>query len=382
MSSIILDNPERIQQIDPAGMLKWTAEFADHWRVTYRRAKSAPLPTLRGVDHIVLCGMGGSAIVGDLLGSYLSNHLRVPFEVSRNYRLPAYASPRTLTIISSYSGTTEETAYAYREALARNCQIFTLSNGTPKDVIRKMALENGHGHFDLPEGYSPRAALGFSLTPLIVFFDRWGFAPPQDVAIAQTIEGLDKCVAEYGPQSPASGNLAKQIAMDLAGKFPVIYTAVDHLGPVALRWQNQINENAKMLAHINILPEMNHNEILGWPVTRESIGEKIFSRAPIYPDGKPVKPQEALLPLLYVLYLRDKEDHLRIAHRLELMKKIIGTYGVPIREVHSRGEGLLARMMSLISLGDFVSVYLAVLMGINPTPIPGIDYLKENLAAI
>ena len=382
MSSMILDNPERIGQIDPTGMLKWAAEFADHWRVTYRRAKSVPLATLREVDNIVLCGMGGSAIAGDLLCNYLSNNLRVPFEVSRSYRLPAYASPRTLVIISSYSGTTEETIHAYREALARNCRIFTLSNGRPSDTIRKMALESRHEHFDLPEGYSPRAALGFSLAPLIVFFDRWGFAPPQDVAIAQTIEILDRCIAEYGPQCPASGNLAKQIAMDLAGKFPIIYAAVDHLGPVALRWQNQINENAKMLAHINILPEMNHNEILGWPVTRESVGEKIFSRAPLYPDGKPVKPQEALLPLLYVLYLRDKDDHPRTAHRFDVMKKVIGTYGVPIREVHSRGEGLLARMMSLISLGDFVSVYLAVLMGINPTPIPGIDYLKENLAAI
>lgn len=381
VASNILDNQERIAHVDPTGMLKWTCEFADHWRDTFRRAEGTDLPRLRNIDNVILCGMGGSAIAGDFLRSYLVYNSIVPFEVCRNYRLPGYASPRSLVIISSYSGTTEETLAAYREAVARNCQVYTISTGTEKDVLKRIAVRNGHGHFDLTPGYQPRAATAFSFVPLLVFFEKWGLAPPQKDAIKETIDVLDRCIADYGVETPADKNLAKQIAFDLQGKLPILYAAVDHMAPVAVRWQTQINENSKMLAHVNILPEMNHNEILGWPVTTESIGPKYFERAPLYPDGEPVRPQKDLLPLLSVLYLLDKDDHPRTIYRFEVMKRIISTgYGVPVRVLESRGDGLLARMFSLVSLGDFVSVYLGILSAINPTPVTGIDYLKENLA--
>jgi len=381
MTSSILDNPKRIEHIDPTGMLKWTCEFADHWRDTYRRAKETELPQLRNIDNVILCGMGGSAIAGDFLRSYLVYHSTVPFEVCRNYRLPGYASPDSLVIISSYSGTTEETLSAYKEAVARNCQVYTISTGTEKGILKKLATKNGHGHFDLTPGYQPRAATAFSFVPLLVFFEKWGLAPPQESAIQKTVEVLDQCIAEYRSDVPTETNPAKQIALDLHGKLPIIYAAIDHIAPVAVRWQTQINENSKMLAHVNILPEMNHNEILGWPVTTESIGPKFFERAPLYPDGEPVRPQRDLLPLLSVLYLLDKDDHPRTMYRFKVMKRIITTgYGVPVRVIESRGDGLLARMFSLVSLGDFVSVYLGILSAINPTPVTGIDYLKENLA--
>lgn len=381
MASTVLDDKQRIKHIDPTGMLGWTSEFADHWRDTYRRAKEAPLPQFKDIDNVVLCGMGGSAIAGDLLRSYLGYEAVVPFEVCRNYRLPGYASPRSLVIISSYSGTTEETLSAYKEALARNCRIYTISNGSEKDIVKRMAIENEHGHFDVPQGYAPRAATAFSFVSLLVFFERWELAPPQDEAVNETIDVLDRCIADYRPDSPTEGNPAKQIAQDLAGKLPVIYAGVDHIAPIATRWQTQINENAKMLTHVNILPEMNHNEVMGWPVTKDSIGEKFFAREPLYPDGEPVRPQKDLLPLLFVLYLRDRDDHRRTAYRFRVMKKIVRTYKVPIREVESRGDGLLARMFSLVSLGDFISVYLAVLNAINPTAVTGIDYMKEHRAA-
>ncbi|MFH1743208.1 MAG: SIS domain-containing protein, partial [bacterium] len=139
MTATVLDDQERIKQIDPTGMLKWTAEFADHWRDTYRRAREATLPVFEGIDNVILCGMGGSAIAGDFLRSYLSMNSTVPFEICRNYRLPGYASPRTLVILSSYSGTTEETISAYKEALKRKCQVYTISTGTEKDILKRMA---------------------------------------------------------------------------------------------------------------------------------------------------------------------------------------------------------------------------------------------------
>ena len=388
MTSTILDEESQIRSIDTDDMLGSTMEFASHWERVFDKARSevkdGKLPNFRQIDNVILCGMGGSAIAGDLLRSYLRYRSVIPFEVVRNYRLPGYASPHTLVIISSYSGETEETISAYKEALARNCRIYTISNGSERDVVKRMALENGHGHFDVPQGYAPRAALAFSFVPLLVFFDRWELAPPQDKAIEETIRVLDQCIADYGRDSPTDANDAKKIAQQLQGKLPIIYAGVDHIAPVAARWQTQINENSKMLAHVNILPEMNHNESLGWPVRKDSIGEKFLVKKPrLYPSGEPVKPQEDLVDLVSVLYLLDRppDEHKRTRYRFKVMEPVIQTCGVQIQKIESRGEGLLARMFSLISLGDFVSVYLAVLNEIDPTSVATINYVKEKMAA-
>ena len=343
---------EHLRTIDRSGMIDRLTSFPAQIREGVGIGRSASIPLrARGIDAIVLCGLGGSAIAGDLLRSFLGEELKVPFVVNRTYTLPAFVGPRTLVIVSSYSGNTEETVAAHREALRRRAKILCITSG---GATAARAKRTKSPLISVPGGSPPRAALGYAFFPLLIAISRMGFVRDRSRDIAETIALVEARSAEYADPESAS-NPALVLAGQLRGRIGVIYSSADHFDSVNTRWRGQIAENAKSLVFGHVIPEMNHNELVGWKVLREQMHE------------------------IQVLFLRDKGDHPRVRVRMDITKEVIGAYTPRIAEVWSEGTSLLARMFSLITLGDWVSLYLAVLHGEDPTPVEVIDRLKREL---
>jgi glucose/mannose-6-phosphate isomerase len=259
-----------------------------------------------------------------------------------------------LVIVSSYSGNTEETIAAHRDALKRGAHVLCISSN---GATEKIARQHKNALIKIPGGFPPRAALGYSFFPILVTLIRNGLIRGRRRDLQETAGLLKKNALPYSELASAS-NDALNIARELRGKLPVIYSTTEHLDSVNLRWRTQLAENAKVLAYGNVLPEMNHNELVGWNVLK------------------------SLMKEIVVVVLRDADEHPRVRVRLELTKKIAARYSSHIIEAKSVGESLLARMFSLIYLGDWVSYYLALLNEVDPTPVKVIDYLKSELARV
>lgn len=313
-----------------------------------REAALVPLKTRP--TAVVVSGLGGSAIGGDLLRSYLADVLDVPFLVNRHYTLPRFTGPSTLVVASSYSGGTEETLASYQEAMKRKAQVICFTSG---GELAALARKNRQTLVTLPKGYPPRAALGYSFFPMLTVLARYRLIPSQDAAVRETIALLRKLSVRY--RLTGQKNRALELARQLYNKVPVIYSSADRFDAVNLRWRGQIAENAKTLAFGHVFPEMNHNELVGWKVLRRMMEE------------------------MAVVYLRDREDHPRVKLRMEIARDIIGEYAARVIDVQSEGKSRLARTFSLVHLGDWTSFYLAMLYGVDPTPVNVIDYLKRRL---
>jgi len=316
-----------------------------------RIGREASLLALKGKPSaIIVSGLGGSAIGGDLLRSYLSDQLGIPFLVNRYYALPKHVGPSTLVVISSYSGNTEETIASYHDAMKKKAQIICFTSG---GEIASLAKKNRQTLVILPKGYPPRAALGYSFFPMLLSLSRYKIIPSQDAAIRETVALLRKLSVRY--RLTGQKNPALELAKQLYNKLPVIYSSTERTDAVNLRWRGQLAENAKILAFGHVFPEMNHNELVGWKVLRRLMEE------------------------IAVVYLHDKEDHQRVTLRMEVARGIIGEYASKIVDVHSEGRSRLARTFSLIHLGDWLSFYLSMFNGMDPTPVNVIDYLKRQL---
>ncbi len=346
---------EEIRRLDPKRMYDCVLGFPEQAEEAFQIGKSAKI-ALRsaGVTSILLTGLGGSAIGGDLLRAYLADELAVPFFVNRHYVLPDFVSTKTLVIVSSYSGNTEETIAAQKDATKRKARILCISTG---GAVTDFALKHKQPCMKIPGGLQPRAALGYSFFPLLVALSRTGFIKSKDKDIKETIELLRTKSKEWGAPD-SSTNPALMLAVNMKGRLPIIYSSADHLDSVNLRWRGQISENAKQLAYGNVLPEMNHNELVGWNVLKD------------------------LMKRTHVIVLRDKGEHPRVSVREEITKTIIAEYTSGVSEVWSEGKSLLARMFSLIHFGDWVSYYLAILNEQDPTPVNVIDHLKNELAKV
>jgi len=349
----LLDNPDYRKSIDPQDMLGLVETFREQCIHGEALAREFILPHLGEIDRVVVCGMGGSAIGGDLLRAYANRMASIPIEVVRNYSLPHSVGLKTLVIVSSYSGNTEETLSAYEEAKERGAFIQAIFTG---GEISRRCADDGCPRLEIPSGYSPRAALGYSFMPLLVLFERWGWIENQSSELAAMYKALEESEKLYGFNIRFDENPAKRMAEQLKDCIPVVYAGQDAFQPVAVRWRCQFNENAKTFAHDLALPEMNHNEILGWS-----------------------HPQETLKQFKAICLL-DEGYHPQTLKRFQAIKEVLNAAGTEILEWQSRGDGLLARMMSTIHFGDYVSVYLAYLYNQDPTPIPAIDYLKAKLA--
>jgi glucose/mannose-6-phosphate isomerase len=344
-----------LKRLDPSGMYDWIRNFPDQIEDAVRIGTKAPL-TLRigGLRNIVVTGLGGSAIGGDVLRSYLANELPLPVIINRHYRLPEFVDTTSLVIVSSYSGNTEETIAAHADAVQRKARVLCITtNGTTMNMAKKFKQPV----IAIPPGLPPRAALGYSFFPLLIAFSRLRLIKPKTRDIAETVKLLrQESSVLSDPQSP--DNTALQLARSLRGKLPVLYAPTEHLDAVAVRWRGQLSENAKQLAFGHVLPEMNHNELVGWKHPRQ------------------------LLKQMHVIFLRDAGTHKRIALRETITQRIVSQYAGGVTELWTKGTSLLARIFSLIHLGDWTSFYLALLNNEDPTPVRVIDEIKQELGKV
>jgi len=303
--------------------------------------------------NILVSGLGGSAIGGDILRTYAAARVSIPVVVNRDYDLPAFVDNQTLVLAASYSGNTEETISAYRQARQSGAEIIVVSSG---GKLSALAKEDGYMVWELPGGLSPRAASGYLFTPLALILEQLGLLPGAGADLMETVQVLTDLRKEINPDIAWADNTARQLADEMKDRIPVIWGTSSHSEVAALRWKAQINENAKAPAYYNILPELNHNELVGFEAPAE------------------------LISRLLIIILRDPGDHERVKKRIEISKGVIGERVAKVMEVEARGQSFLARFYSLAYIGDYASFYLAQEYGINPTPVKVIDFLKAELA--
>jgi glucose/mannose-6-phosphate isomerase len=336
-------------------MYNWIRDFPDQIEDAVRVGKSAQIKlNVKGIHNIVVTGLGGSAIGGDLLRSYAAQELKVPLLVNRHYFLPQFVDKNTLVVVSSYSGDTEETIAAHLDAAKRKARVLCI---TTNGETAKLAKLYKHPVIGTKKNYQPRAALGYSFFPLLVAFSKLGLLKNKNKEINETIKLLRAEAIIYGDPGHTQ-NTPLKLAEHMRGKLPIIYAPNDRLDSVALRWRGQIAENAKQLAYGNVLPEMNHNELVGWKQTSD------------------------LLKRIHVVFLRDKGTMRRVAVRENITKSIVARYASGVSEVWSEGTSLLARIFSLVYFGDWMSYYLALLNNEDPTPVEAIEYLKNELGKV
>ncbi|NOS84159.1 MAG: bifunctional phosphoglucose/phosphomannose isomerase [Ignavibacteria bacterium] len=304
-----------------------------------------------GIRNIIITGLGGSAIGGDLLRSYLQYEINLPIQVNRNYYIPAYANENTLVICSSYSGDTEETLSAYNDAKNKGCKIACISAGGKLTI---MAENDGNYVVKVPRGFQPRCALAFSFITMLMLFVKLKFIAERDHDIARLIDMMNEKSLVYTAFDSGT-NPAVNIAEHLHGMIPVIYSSNDLLDIVNLRWRGQFAENAKTLAFGNYFPELNHNEIVGWQENSD------------------------FLRNFALIYLLDREDNPRILKRQKITKEILEPYRGKDIEIVSEGNSKLERIFDLVYLGDWISFYLAVINKTDPSPIEKINILKNKL---
>jgi glucose/mannose-6-phosphate isomerase len=349
----ILDQADRWDAVDPKSMRSLVEKFPEQMEYAVRATRNLQLSVPDGIRSLVVTGLGGSAIGGDLVRSIAGRDLKYPFIVNRDYDLPGFVDDSCLVFACSYSGNTEETLSAYRQASRANASIICITSGGRLEALAK---QDSRRILSLPGGLPPRAALAYSMFTLLGAMESLSFIPDQSTAVQETLNLLKQLATKYGLASPESANPAKRLARSLSGKVVAVYGSSAILDAAAYRWRSQIAENSKNLAFHHVLPEMNHNELVGW----------------LLPEN--------VLKNIAVVLLRDKSDHPQVQRRFDLTREIIDGKSGSLHEIWSEGESLLARILSVVFLGDFVSLYLSYLNEIDPTPVQVIDYLKGKLS--
>lgn len=301
------------------------------------------------ITNIIVTGLGGSAIGGELLLNFLKDELKVPYFVNRNYELPLFVNENSLIIASSYSGNTEETICALKEAIARKAQVVCLTTG---GEVEKICRKEKIPYFQLQKGFQPRFALWGNFFALLKIIESLKFVASQEKIVLSIIELLKS----KGEELSKEANKALEIAERLCGYIPVIYSVSDFTSSVGTRFKGEINENSKLHAFSNLFPEMNHNEIIGW----ETISEAQLKCKAVFID--------------------DESYNTRVKKRFEIVSDLIKQTGTEIITLKSNQTEFKLRLMDLIFLGDFISYYLAILRGYDPSTIKNINYLKEKLA--
>ena len=304
------------------------------------------------VDKVIILGMGGSAIGGDLVSSLAVSEAKSPVLVHRGYDLPSYVDARTLVIASSYSGMTEETLSSFEQALATKSKKMVITTG---GKLKSLAAARHIPVFRFDYKAQPRAALAFSLFPLLAFLQRLGFLSDKSADVLATVQTLRELSNRLKEDKPSAHNPAKQLAERLYGKLPVIYGA-GIVAEVAHRWKTQINENGKAWAFYEVFPELNHNAVVGYQFPAD-LADKIF----IVLLGSSLLPE-------------------RIQLRYRVTCQLLEQAKVGYRIVDGEGDSPLSHMISLVLFGDYASYYLAILNRIDPTPVKAIDFLKGEMA--
>ncbi|MCX5750491.1 MAG: bifunctional phosphoglucose/phosphomannose isomerase [Candidatus Saganbacteria bacterium] len=306
----------------------------------------------KGIKNVVVVGMGGSAISGELLLGLYKKELKLPVVLVKGYGLPGFVGINTLVVLISYSGNTEETLSALKEAEGKNAAIATITAG---GKLRELGEKKGYPTIIVPGGQQPRAALPYLFFALHKVFEEAGLVTFSPKAAEETLGVIKKLEDSCNAGVPTRANQAKQLAMKLEGKTPLVYGSEGLTGAVAYRWKCQFNENSKILAFSNLFPEMNHNELVGLNELRRE--DCVFS----------------------MIILREEKDNERIKKRIEIAKSFLAAKLGGIIEIEAEGATPLAKMFSLILLGDYISTYLALLLGSDPTEIEILNRLKKEM---
>lgn len=341
----MLDEKGYIERFDTDDALS----VAAHQPAQLLETLEVKLPEIKNIEAIVVAGIGGSALAADLARNYLD--LGLPFEIVRGYELPGYVNQRkTLLICASYSGNTEETLACFEQALASGNPLIVLASG---GKLAELARAHELPLLLLPSGYQPRLAVWFGLKILAAAFDKLGLSRGQTAALETAAPFLTDAAKSWLPAVPTTENQAKRIAEELMGKAVWIYSG-PALSSAAYKWKIDLNENAKNVASCNVLPEFNHNEFIGWTS---------------HPVEKPFA----------VVQLRSSLDHPQVQKRFDLTNRLLSGRMPRALEIAAEGKTQLEQLLWSCLLGDFVSIYLGILNGVNPSRVEAIERLKREL---
>jgi len=297
----------------------------------------------KSFSNILICGLGGSGIGGTIVKDLISKDISIPIETSKGYDIPGFVNEKTLVIACSYSGNTEETLSALNKCLEKNAEVVIVCSG---GKLQELALEKDLNHIIIPGGNPPRAMFGYGFTQLFFVLNNYGIINDSFKV------DFEKSILLINSEQENIKKTAQDISKKLFNTTPIIYVA-DGFEGVAVRFRQQINENSKMLCWHHVVPEMNHNELLGWRTNVENTS---------------------------VIYLRNESDYYRNKTRIDINKSVIEKYTSNISEIWSLGNSSIERSLYLINVGDWISWYLSELNNVDAIEIDVINYLKEKLS--
>ena len=352
----MLDDLKVISEIDKSDMLIKVASFPEQIKESKKIVDSSQLDSFFKIDNIIISGMGGSAISGDIIQSLLRDRLEIPVYVNRQYDLPKWANKNTLLISQSYSGNTEETLSAFKHGCQKRCKIIGISSG---GKLQEFCEKRNISHIKIPSDYPPRAATGYMLFSCLNSMKKIRVIKLDlESEIEETISITQDFRNHNKKEIPEKDNISKQFAKKFLNTIPQVY-GFDFLTPIAKRWCSQFNENSKIICRYDEVSECNHNDIVGWSMNPEET--KKFT---------------------CILFRDNETETIYISKRLDFMKKLFESVSENIIEIHVKGKKRLAKMMYTMYLGDLISCYLAVLRKIDPTPVSIINELKDELSKI
>lgn len=348
-----LDDLAVYPRLDPEGMLTHIHNFPQLCEQAWRMVPNFNLPgDYSRVNKVVVLGMGGSAIGGDLVRSLVENESRTQIVVCRDYDLPKWVDAETLVIASSYSGMTEETLSAFEQALDTPAKKLAVTAGG-----RLKAFQETRGVPIISYEYKsqPRAALPFSFFVILGILQKLNLIQDKSRDVVETLANVNGTAARINEKVPSMRNPAKELARNLYGRLAVIYGA-GITAEVAHRWKTQINENSKAMAFYEIFPELDHNSVVGYSLPEELTRQSL------------------------VIMLDSNLLHERVKLRYEITQKLLEQAGIYYQVLQGEEGCAMSQMLSLVLFGDYVSYYLGLLNQVDPTPVKPIDFLKDNLA--
>ena len=320
--------------------------FTSHLKESMEVGKKADFSnTDNSLMNVLICGLGGSGIGGTIISQLVSEQCAVPITINKNYKIPSFVNQDTLVICCSYSGNTEETLEMYEQAYDKGAEIAIITSG---GKFAEIAKENDHNIIQIRGGFPPRAAFGLSFPQLFFALNQYGLISDDFIG------NLEGAISLMDADENAIQAEAKQIASNLHGTFPIIYTEAPMEG-VAVRFRQQVAENSKMLSSHHVIPEMNHNELVGWRTKSEDLS---------------------------VLFFRSNDEYYRNTARIEKSKEIALKYTSNVNEVFAKGEGRIQQALYLIHLGDWISYDIAILKQIDSVEVDVITGLKEMLSGL
>ncbi|MDY7019418.1 MAG: bifunctional phosphoglucose/phosphomannose isomerase [Chloroflexota bacterium] len=353
LAMVDLDNLLIYRQVDASGILDRLREFPEQCWLAWEKVLKFDLPReYTRIDKVLILGMGGSAIGGEIVRRLALPESKVPVWIHRDYGLPLFVDDSTLVIASSYSGNTEETIDAFTESLKTPAKKLVLTTG---GKLKYLADMEDIPVFVIDYQAPPRTAFPHSFVYLIGIFQKLGLLRDKSIDLQESLQILSKLTKYFTETTPLTSNPAKQLATKLLGHVIVIYGA-GILSEVAQRWKAQLNENSKTWAFFEVFPELNHNAVVGYEFPSQEKEE------------------------IFVLFLRSSLLHPRNLLRYEATAKLLAKAGVIHEFVEAVGVSMLAQVVSLVFWGDYVSFYLAILNGTDPTPVDSIDFVKRYLA--